>query len=52
MELTLDQIQPFLSERGQLELELAAMRFTITSQNEVIRNLTAVEDVVAEASHD
>jgi hypothetical protein len=40
MDLSHDQIAPFLSERGRLEYELAASRAVIALQNETIRRMT------------
>lgn len=41
MELSFDQIKPYLSERGQLEVELAAQRALLDIQGQTIAELQA-----------
>jgi hypothetical protein len=41
MELTLTDILPYLSERGQLELEIAAGKAGLARQQDQIATLTA-----------
>lgn len=48
MELTWDRIQPFLSERGHLEVELAALRCQLAMQAEAAGRTDLPIDVRAD----
>lgn len=44
MDLTFDEIKPYLSERGALEVELAAQRATVQRLNDMVLRLAAERD--------
>lgn len=44
MELSFDDIKPFLSERGALEVELAAQRATVQRLNDMVLRMAAERD--------
>lgn len=44
MELSFEEIKPYLSERGALEVELAAQRATVQRLNDMVVRLAAERD--------